>query len=67
MATPLTKALATILEPLRGHHSTAVFTYVCRRPKAGQKVGARYPITYMGAKSEWQAMRKRAGVKGFRP
>jgi integrase len=28
--------------------------------------GERLPLTYSGAKSEWQAMRKRAGVKGFR-
>jgi len=66
VATPLTDALAGILEPLRGHHPEAVFTYVCRRPTAGHKKGERLPITYMGARSEWQAMRKRAGVKGFR-
>jgi hypothetical protein len=37
VATPLTDALVGILEPLRGHHPEAVFTYVCRRPKAGHK------------------------------
>ena len=66
VATPLTDALAAILEPLKGQHPTAVFTYVCRRPKAGRKKGERLPITRAGAKSEWKAMRKRAGVKGFR-
>ena len=64
--TPLTEAVAAILEPLKGHHPEAVFTYVCRRPKAGHRKGERLPLTYAGAKSEWQAMRKRAGVKGFR-
>jgi integrase len=63
--TPLTEAVAAILEPLKGHHPEAVFTYVCRRPKAGHRKGERLPLTYAGAKSEWQAMRKRAGVKGF--
>jgi len=66
VSTPITDAVAAILEPLRGHHPEAVFTYVCRRPKAGHRKGERLPLTYAGAKSEWQAMRKRAGVKGFR-
>ena len=30
------------------------------------RMGERNPLTYAVAKSEWQAMRKRAGVKGFR-
>jgi integrase len=64
--TPLTEAVAAILEPLKGHHAESVFTYVCRRPKAGHRKGERLPLTYAGVKSEWQAMRKRAGVKGFR-
>jgi integrase len=64
--TPLTEAVATILQPLKGHHPEAVFTYVCRRLKAGHRKGERLPLTYAGAKSEWQAMRKRAGGKGFR-
>jgi integrase len=66
VSTPITEAVAAILKPLRGHHPEAVFTYVCRRPKAGHRKGERLPLTYAGAKSEWQAMRKRAGVKGFR-
>jgi integrase len=66
VSTPITDAVASILEPLKGHHPEAVFTYVCQRPKRGQRRGERAPLTYAGAKSEWQAMRKRAGVKGFR-
>jgi integrase len=66
VSTPLTPTVAAILEPLKGHHPTSVFTYVCQRPKKGQHRGERAPLTYAGAKSEWQAMRKRAGVKGFR-
>jgi integrase len=66
VSTPLTDSIAAILEPLKGDHPEAVFTYVCQRPKSGQRRGERAPLTYAGAKSEWQAMRKRAGVKGFR-
>ena len=35
-------------------------------PRGASAEGERYPLTYYGAKSEWQAMRKRAGVMGFR-
>jgi integrase len=66
VSTPITVGVAAILEPLKGHHAEHVFTYVCRRPKKGQVKGQRYPITYTGAKSEWQRLRGRAGVKGFR-
>jgi integrase len=61
--TPITAEVAGLLELLKDHHPEAVFTYVCRRPKTGQRKGERYPITYAGAKSEWQALRKRSGVK----
>jgi integrase len=66
VSTPITDAVATILWPLKGHHPEAVFTYLCRRPKTGHLKGERLPLTYAGAKSEWQALRKRAGIKGFR-
>ncbi len=66
VSTPITDAVTSILEPLKCHHPEAVFTYVCQRPKSGQRRGDRAPLTYSGAKSEWQAMRKRAGIKGFR-
>jgi integrase len=64
--TPITDEIAAILEPLLGHHSEAVFTYICKRPRSGQRKGERYPITYAGAKSEWKSILKRSGVKGFR-
>ena len=66
VSTPITPEIAAILTPLVGHHPEAVFTYACKRPKKGQRKGDRYPITYAGAKSEWQAMRARSGVTGFR-
>ena len=66
VGTAITPDVAAILEPLKDHHPEAVFTYVCRKPRAGRRKGQRLPITYAGAKSEWQAHRKRAGVKGFR-
>jgi hypothetical protein len=43
--TPITSAIAALLEPLKGHHPEAVFTYVCQRPNKGQVKGKRYPIT----------------------
>jgi integrase len=66
ISTPITPEVEAILKPLVGHHERAVFTYVCQRPRKGQRKGQRYPITYAGAKSEWQAHRKRSGVTGFR-
>lgn len=66
VSTPITDEIAAILKPLIGHHPQAVFTYVCKRPKKGQRKGDRYPITYAGAKSEWKAMRARSGIAGFR-
>ena len=66
ITTPITDDVAEILKPLIGHHESSIFTYICRKPRKGQTRGKRYPLTYMGAKSEWQAMRKRSGVKGFR-
>ena len=70
--TPLTDAVAAILEPLTGHHPEVVFTFVAKRTrgekgKRGATVkGKRYPITYEGCKSEWQRLTKRAGVANFR-
>jgi integrase len=64
--TPLTDAVATILEPLKGHHPEAVFTFEAKRTRSAVVKGGRYPITYEGAKTEWQRLTKRAGVKGFR-
>lgn len=66
VSTPVTDAVAAILEPLKNHHPEAVFTYVCRRPRTGHRKGERLPLTYAGAKSERQALCKRAGVRGFR-
>jgi integrase len=64
--TPLTEAVAAILEPLKGHHPTAVFTFEARRTRGEVVRGRRYPITYEGAKTEWQRLAKRAGVANFR-
>ena len=66
VSTPLTNAVAALLEPLRGHHPEAVFTYTAQRTRGEVVRGRRYPITYEGGKTEWQRLTKRAGVKGFR-
>jgi integrase len=64
--TPLTEAVAAILEPLRGHHPTAVFTFEGKRTRGEQVRGQRVPITYEGGKTEWQRLTKRAGIANFR-
>lgn len=66
VTTPITPEIRALLEPLQGHHEEWVFTFVCRRNRGQQKKGKRYPITYEGAKSQWQRDRKRAGVTDFR-
>jgi integrase len=69
---PLTDELREILEPLRGHHPSAVFTYVAQRsreiPKAGRSVvrGQRYPITYEGFATQMGRAFDSAGLKDFR-
>jgi integrase len=64
--TPITPAIAAILEPLKGHHPEYIFTYVAQRTREGRIKGRRYPITYEGGKTEWQRLRKRADLKDFR-
>lgn len=62
----ITPVIRRILWPLRGHHSTAVFTYVARRNRNGNVKGERVPITYNGMKIEWKRLCKRAKVLNFR-
>jgi integrase len=63
VSTPITPAVAALLEPLNGHHPEAVFTFVRQR---GAGRGKRCPITYHGGNMEWRRLMKRAGVKDFR-
>jgi len=62
----ITETIREILLPLRGHHPEMVFTYVCERGERGRVKGERYPLTYAGVQTEWQQLRKRSGVVGFR-
>jgi integrase len=66
VSTPITPAVAALLEPLKGDHPKYVFTYTCQRTRDGHVKGQRYPITYEGGKTEWARLTKRAGVKGLR-
>ena len=66
VSTPITPAVAALLEPLKDHHSEHVFTFAANRTRDGRVRGQRYPITYEGGKTEWQRLMKRAGVKNFR-
>ncbi|WP_229167445.1 tyrosine-type recombinase/integrase [Bradyrhizobium altum] len=65
---PITPAVREILFPLQGQHTEFVFTYVAvyGNKRLGRVRGQRYPLSYNGAKSAWQIMRTRAGVKDFR-
>lgn len=63
---PMTEAIRNVLLPLLEHKSTAVFTYVCRRPRPGQVKGQRYPITIQGFKTEWRRTKGRSGIEDFR-
>ncbi|WP_245330456.1 site-specific integrase [Bradyrhizobium sp. AS23.2] len=65
---PITDAVRNILWPLQGQHPDFVFTYVAvyGNKKLGIVRGQRYRITYTGAKSAWQTLRRRAKVNDFR-
>ena len=65
---PITGAIREILFPLQGQHPESVFTYVAvyGNKRLGRVRGQRYPLSYNGAKSAWQMMRAKSGVKDFR-
>lgn len=65
---PITPTVRDILFPLQGQHPEFVFTYVAifGNRKIGRVRGRRYPLTYNGAKTAWQTMRAKSGVKDFR-
>jgi len=65
---PITETIREILFPLQGQHPEFVFTYVAvhGNKRLGRVRGQRYPLTIPGAKSAWQSMRTKAGVKDFR-
>nr|WP_283811216.1 site-specific integrase [Bradyrhizobium uaiense] len=65
---PITPAVREILFPLQGQHPEFVFTYVAVYGNKKTQIvrGQRYRITYNGAKSAWQTLRRRAKVTDFR-
>jgi integrase len=65
---PMTRKIRAILGPLRGHHPTAVFTYVAQRPIKARRIarGQRVPLTVSGLKSRWRRARGKAGVIDLR-
>lgn len=64
--TVLTPSIAAILDQCRGRHDKWVFTYEAKRTWNGRIKGECYPLTYEGCKTEWQRLRKRSNVQGFR-
>jgi integrase len=65
---PITDSIREILFPLQGQHDDFVFTYVAMygNKRLGRVRGQRYALTLTGAKSAWQRMRAKSGVKDFR-
>lgn len=66
---PLTSEGKAILSPLRGHHDTAVFTYVACATRKGRNLvrGKRYPITESGLATAWRRYGgAKAGLVDFR-
>lgn len=65
---PITDTIREILFPLQGQHPDFVFTYVaiCGNKRLGRVRGQRYRLTLNGARSAWQRMRAKSGVKDFR-
>lgn len=62
---PITSRIREILEPLRGNHSTFIFTFVAQRNHDGRKKGQRYPLTYQGAATMWKRLCEKAEVENF--
>jgi integrase len=65
---PITDTIREILFPLQGQHPEYVFTYVAvyGNKRLGRVRGQRCRLTINGAKSAWQRMRAKSGVKDFR-
>lgn len=63
---PMTTAIYDLLWSLKDNHPTAVFSYLCKRPREGQVKGQRYPITMEGFKTEWRRTKGRAKIADFR-
>jgi integrase len=65
---PITDSIREIIFSLQGQHPEFVFTYVAvyGNKRLKRVRGQRYPLTLTGAKSAWQRLRAKAGVKDFR-
>jgi integrase len=59
---PITDRVREILEPLIGHHSEFVFTFVAKRRRIK---GKRYPVTSGGTATMWKRLCDKAEVKNF--
>ena len=70
--TPITPAMAAILDAARGHNFQRVFTYVCERNRYDrhsgvcQKEGERYPFAKNGWRKAWGRALAAAGIDDFR-
>jgi len=67
VSVPITPEVLEILEPLRGHHSEFVFTYVAKRTIAGRVKGETYARNGKGKSGHYTAERDQVAlVKGRR-
>jgi integrase len=74
VSTPITPAIAAILDACEGHDEEFVFTYVARQTRdhivRGRRhvrvKGKRYPLTAKGGKSIWNRVVKAARLVDFR-
>lgn len=70
--TPITPAMAAILDAARGHNFQRVFTYVCDRNRHDrhsgvcQEKGKRYPFAKNGWRKDWARALVVAGIEDFR-
>ena len=63
---PMPPVVRELLWPLQGHHPSAVFTYIVRRPSRDARRGERCPISYENMKAEWRRVKSAAALVDYR-
>ena len=65
---PMTGPMFDLLQPLRGNHPSAVFTYTVQKTRKDRDLvrGERRPITMEGFKTAWRRYKTRSGVENLR-
>ena len=63
---PMPPVVRELLWPLQGHHPSAVFTYIVRRPSRDARRGERCLISYENMKAEWRRVKSAAALVDYR-